>query len=331
MGVVTNISEVSGHISGFVNQRTLKSAITCSGVGLHSGQRITITLRPAPADHGIVFRRVDKILNGEPVSIPADWRHVVNTMLCTVLGNGDDLTIGTVEHLLSALAGCEVDNVVIDIDGPEVPIMDGSAAPFVFLIECAGTVAQQKPRQMLKIKKPVTLEDKGKKVSLSPLEDSDSQTLAIDFEIQFDNAVIARQKTSYHVGRASYKNDIARARTFGFLHEVEQMHAAGLARGGSLENAVVLDGDTVMNEEGLRYADEFVRHKVLDSVGDLYLAGAPILGRYQGVKAGHALNNAILKALFESPESFCWQALPESQRGSAGGVPNLMRAVAAAF
>ncbi len=233
-----------------VQQRTIKNTIHCRGVGLHSGVKTSLILHPAAPDSGIVFRRTDA--SGGGAEIAATWRNAVESALCTTLSNGEGITIGTVEHLMAALAGAEIDNVLVELDGPEVPIMDGSAAPFVFLIECAGVVEQDAPRQAIRI-----------------------------------------------------KSEISRARTFGFLHEVDRMRAAGLARGGSLDNAVVVSGDTILNEGGLRYADEFVRHKLLDSLGDLYLAGAPIIGHFRGLRSGHLLNRKLLEALFATPDAWC--------------------------
>ncbi|MDH5749839.1 MAG: UDP-3-O-acyl-N-acetylglucosamine deacetylase, partial [Rhodospirillales bacterium] len=252
----------------FVQQQTLKSTIGCSGVALHSGAKVTMTLRPALADRGITFIRTD--IAGRGAVIPASWDNVVDTRLCTTLGNDQGVTIGTVEHLMAALAGSGIDNAIIEVSGPEVPIMDGSSAPFVFLIECAGTIKQDAPRRVIRILEPVVLEAEGQSVSLLP-----DDSFSIDFEIDFDSPAISRQTISVGLeNEGVFKAELSRARTFGFLHEVEQMWAAGLAQGGSLDNAVVVSGDRVLNEDGLRFGDEFVRHKVLDALGDLYLAGA---------------------------------------------------------
>jgi UDP-3-O-[3-hydroxymyristoyl] N-acetylglucosamine deacetylase len=278
-------------------QKTLKSAIHCRGVGLHSGAKVGIRLCPAAPDTGIVFRRGG-------VSIPALWSNVVDSTLNTTLSNGEGVTVGTVEHLLAAIAGCEVDNVVIEVDGPEVPIMDGSAEPFVFLIDCAGLVEQDAPRRAIKVLRPVTVTEGAKSAALVP-QDGFSMTIEIDFA----SRAISRQDIAIDLDAATFKNEIARARTFGFLHEVDQMRAAGLARGGSLENAVVVSGDAVLNEGGLRFADEFVRHKVLDATGDLALAGAPIIGHFRGVRSGHALNRRVLETLFATPDAWCWTTM----------------------
>jgi UDP-3-O-[3-hydroxymyristoyl] N-acetylglucosamine deacetylase len=278
-------------------QKTLKSAIHCRGVGLHSGMKVGMRLCPAAPDTGVVFRR-------DGVSIAAVWSNVVDSTLNTTLSNGEGIKIGTVEHLLAAFSGCEVDNVVVELDGPEVPIMDGSAEPFVFLIDCAGLVEQDAPRRAIKVLRPITVTEGSKSASLLP-QDGFSMTVEIDFA----SRAISRQDIDVVLDAATFKNEIARARTFGFLHEVDRMRAAGLARGGSLENAVVVSGDTVLNEGGLRFGDEFVRHKVLDAIGDLALAGAPIIGHFRGVRSGHALNRRVLEALFASPDAWCWTTM----------------------
>ena len=278
-------------------QKTLKRAIPCRGVGLHSGTQITMRLCPAPINHGIVFHRTD-IQDLNPF-IAARYDNVVDTRLCTVIANEDDVRVGTVEHLMAAFAGCEIDNALVEIDGPEVAIMDGSSEPFVFLIDCAGIAEQDAPRRAIEIRKPVTVDMDGKRVTLSPAD-----SYAIDFEIDFDSKAIGHASLGVEMVNGTFRHEIAQARTFGFLHEVEYLQANGLARGGSLDNAVVIDGDTVLNEGGLRFKDEFVRHKVLDCVGDLYLAGAPLIGHVDAVKAGHQINNAALRALFADPSAY---------------------------
>lgn len=270
-------------------QRTLKNAIHCSGVGLHSGVRVAMTLKPAGADSGVVFRRTD--LPGQP-EIPALWSHAIETPLCTTIVAGD-VKIATIEHLMSAFAGLGIDNCLVEIDGPEVPAMDGSAAPFVFLIECAGVVEQRAPRLGLRIVEQVQECDPHRSCRLLP-----SDAFELRFEIEFDSRVVGRQVYDSEIDETVYKREISRARTFGFLHEVEALRQHGLALGGSMENAVVIDGDEILNEGGLRFRDEFVRHKALDCIGDLYLAGGPIIGRFEGVKAGHALTLRLLRSLF---------------------------------
>jgi len=279
-----------------VKQKTLKSAISCTGVGLHTGVKVCMTLHPAAADFGIVFRRTD--VAGEGVEISAAYDHVVDTQLCTTIG-AQGKTIGTVEHLMAALAGAGIDNTLIEVGGTEVPIMDGSAAPFLFLIECAGVVEQETPRKALRVLKPVSVVDGNKSVTLEP-----DNGFTVDFQIDFSNAVIGRQAMTLGLTNRTFKDEISRARTFGFLHEAEALWAAGLAKGASLDNAVVVSGDRILNEDGLRFEDECVRHKILDAVGDLYMAGAPILGRYSAERASHALNNTLLRALFADPSAF---------------------------
>ncbi|MDJ0948255.1 MAG: UDP-3-O-acyl-N-acetylglucosamine deacetylase [Alphaproteobacteria bacterium] len=271
-------------------QQTLKNAINCSGTGLHSGAAVSLTLLPAAPDTGIVFCRTD--LAGEP-QIPATWDYVVDSQLCTSLGDGNGLRIGTVEHLMAALSGCGVDNAIVEIDGPEVPIMDGSSAPFVFLIECAGVVEQDAPLRAIEVLKHVAVGDNERTASLTP-----GETFSVSIEIEFDETLIDRQAYFFDIGSNSFAGEIARARTFGFDHEIAALRSKGLARGGSLDNAIVVSGDRILNDGGLRYQDEFVRHKVLDSIGDLFLAGAPLIGHYHGFRSGHGLTHSVLRALF---------------------------------
>ena len=279
------------------SQHTLKSPVTLVGIGLHSGANTTIVMEPAPASTGIVFVRSD--IKDRDNVVPAKWDHVTDTKLCTVLSNKAGVTVSTVEHLLSACAALGLDNAIIYIDAPEVPIMDGSAVKFVAAIERAGLAKQRATRKVLRIKKTVSYQEGDKEVFLSP---ADGQYFG--FEISFDNPVIGRQKYTHHFTEAGYRTDISAARTFGFLHEVEALRKIGLARGGSLENAIVIDGDKVLNPGGLRFKTEFVRHKVLDAIGDLYLAGVQLYGHYHGVKAGHAMNNKILHVLFSQADAF---------------------------
>ncbi|MCC9620251.1 UDP-3-O-acyl-N-acetylglucosamine deacetylase [Thalassospira sp. MA62] len=301
---MTNISDLGAAIAqtggtkdNMVHQRTLKSSIGCAGVGLHSGQKIRITLHPAPIDHGIVFRRVD--LDDQPL-YPARYDAVIDTRLCTCLGDASrGIKIGTIEHLMAALAGVRIDNVLIDIDADEVPVMDGSSAPFNFLIDCVGIEEQSAPRQVVEVLKPVEVEYNGCTARIEP-----GHGFEIDFEIDFASKAIANQRMSIKFDDGVFVANISRARTFGFLHEVEAMRAAGLARGGSLDNAVVLSGDEVMNEEGLRYEDEFVRHKILDALGDLYTAGLQLQGKVTAYKSGHHVNNLLLQALFADESAY---------------------------
>ncbi len=288
---------------GVRKQKTLIRPLNCVGVALHSGTTVSMTLAPGERDSGIVFRRTDLSaetgLAEDKCEIAARWDHVVGTTMCTTLGNQHGVTIGTVEHLMAALYGCAVDNAVIEVDGPEIPIMDGSAQPFVFLIECAGLMEQDAPLRAVEVLKPVRIEEGGNLAELRPAERP-----SFTFEIDFDSAAVARQNISVTMINGTFKKEIARARTFGFAEDVEKLRAAGLALGGSLDNAIVVRGDQILNEDGLRYEDEFVRHKVLDAVGDLYLAGGPILGEFHGICSGHGMNNRLLRALFADPDAW---------------------------
>ncbi len=292
-----------------VKQRTLKTSISCTGISLHSGGKVSMTLRPAEENSGIQFKRTDIAASG--ALIPATWNRVVDTKMNTTLGNKDGVTIGTIEHLMAALAGCEVDNALIEVNGPEVPIMDGSAAPFVFLVECAGVVEQPAHRRVIRLHKHVSVNDGERRASLSP-----GGGVSLGFEINFESPAISRQFFSLGLVNGAFKKELARARTFGFLHEVEQLWAAGLIKGGSLDNAVVVSGDKILNEDGLRYDDEFVRHKALDAIGDLYLAGAPIIGRFNGHCSGHAANNDLLRALFSDKEAWSYDAISVEEANS---------------
>lgn len=261
-----------------------------------------MTMHPADINHGVVFRRTD--VEGGNALIPARWDRVVDTRLCSVLGNDNGVTVGTVEHVMAALAGCGVDNVEIELSGAEVPIMDGSSEPFVFLIERAGVVEQDAPRRVIRILKRIEVGYGSGHVAISPAE-----TQVIDFQIDFNSTVVKRQEMSLKVVNGAFRKELSKARTFGFLHEVEALWEAGLAKGGSLDNAIVVSHDGIMNEDGLRYDDEFVRHKVLDAIGDLYLAGAPVIGRFEGVCSGHAANNKLLHALFADDDAWTWDVL----------------------
>jgi UDP-3-O-[3-hydroxymyristoyl] N-acetylglucosamine deacetylase len=268
-----------------LSQRTLKSKVTCTGVGLHSGARIDLALSPAPADTGIVFVRTDL---PNPVEIPARAEFVVDTRLATTLGK-DGVRVGTVEHLLSALAGLGIDNCRVEVSGPEVPIMDGSAAPFVYLILSAGIAQQRQTKKFLVIRKAVGVTEGDKEAKFLP-----APQLSISFTIDFDHPLISNQSYRLDLSDRAYHREIARARTFGFLKEVEMMKAMGLARGGSIENAIVIDEFSIVNPDGLRFPDEFVRHKILDSVGDVSLAGMPVIGHLVCKKSGHALNHKLV-------------------------------------
>ena len=305
--------------ASIVRQTTLKSPIDCVGIGLHSGARARMRLSPAPAGWGIRFRRTD--LPGAP-EIPALWSNVVDTRLCSRIAGPDGASVATIEHLMAALAGMGVDNCAIDIDGPEVPAMDGSAAPFVFLIDCAGVAELAAPRRAIRILAPVVVERADALVSLEP-----AAGFTVACAIDFGSAAISRQDLEIGVDPQSFRQEIARARTFGFAADVERLRASGLARGGSLENAVVVDGDRVVNTGGLRFGDEFVRHKILDAVGDFYLAGAPLIGRVRSERGGHELNNLALRALFARRDAYqavdmtvAMRAPPSAARAAAGAM-----------
>jgi UDP-3-O-[3-hydroxymyristoyl] N-acetylglucosamine deacetylase len=283
-------------------QHTVKSEIALTGIGLHSGSEVMMVLRPAEVDTGINFVRADVLDKNN--CIPAKYNNVVDTRLCTVIGNQDGVTVGTIEHLMAALRGCGVDNVIVELDSPEVPVMDGSSAPFVELLDEVGLFVQNKPRRAIKVLKEVIVEDDGKFAALTPSKES-----AFAGEINFDHPSIGNQTYQTKLLNGNFRHDIAQARTFGFLKDVEAMRRHGLALGGSLDNAIVLDDKGVMNANGLRFKDEFIRHKLLDAIGDLYLAGGPILGAYSADKPGHAINNALLHELFSSAQNYTFTDL----------------------
>ncbi len=273
-------------------QRTLKSAISCVGVGLHSGQRVNVTLRPAVAGTGVVFRRLDL-----GMEVPARFEYVADTRLCTVLAlpEAPEARVGTVEHLMAALSACGINNVLVELDGPEVPVLDGSANPWVFLLDCAGIADQSAPARVIEVLQAVRVQDGEAFAELRP---GASASLEMSVSIAFDAAAIGRQALSLAVDGSVIRHELADARTFTLACEIAGLQAAGLAQGGSLDNAVVVDGARVLNPGGLRRTDEFVRHKMLDAVGDLALAGAILQGRFVGHRSGHALNNRVLRALF---------------------------------
>ena len=278
-------------------QHTLAGAAIIAGVGLHTGQHVRVAIRPAPSDAGVVFVRTD--IRDRDNRVPALGEAVVQTRLGTVLGNAAGVTVSTVEHLMAAMCALGVDNAIVELDGPEVPIMDGSAQPFVDLLDHAGLRRQDAPRRYIEILEPIEVVEGDARATLSP-----AAQFELAFEIEFDAAAIGRQRVELVVDEALFRAEIAACRTFGFLHEVEALRKMGLARGGSLENALVYDGDVLLNPEGLRRPDEPVRHKALDAVGDLYLLGAPLLGRYEGVRAGHGVNNAVVRALLARPAAW---------------------------
>lgn len=279
------------------NQKTVAESVSCNGVGLHSGLDVKLTVNPAPEDYGIVFRRKD--VGDFNNFIHADYRNVCKTQLGTSLTNSDGTIVSTVEHLMAALWGCGIDNALIDIDAAEIPIMDGSSAPFVKMIETVGVAEQIANRKVVQVISDVIVEEDDKYAKVSP-----SDEFSIDLEIDFASNAISKQRRKFSASRETFKNILADARTFGFEHEVEYLRSIGLARGGSLANAVVVSGDKVLNKEGLRYDDEFVRHKLLDCIGDFFLAGKRIVGNFTAYKSGHGLNNKLLHKLFEDPTSY---------------------------
>ncbi|OGA17604.1 MAG: UDP-3-O-[3-hydroxymyristoyl] N-acetylglucosamine deacetylase [Betaproteobacteria bacterium RIFCSPLOWO2_02_FULL_63_19] len=278
-------------------QRTLKSAVRATGVGLHTGAKVAMTMRPAQPNTGIVFRRIDL---PHPIDIRAAASSVTDTRLCSTLED-HGVKVATVEHLMSAFAGLGIDNAYVDLTGAEVPIMDGSAAPFVFLIQSAGIEEQREAKRFLRICKSVEVSDGDKWARFEPFNG-----FRLSFSIIFDHPVLEKsaQSTSVDFAETSYAKEVARARTFGFMQDVEALRASGLALGGSMENAIVMDEYRVLNTDGLRYSDEFVKHKVLDAIGDLYLVGSPIIGAFSAHKSGHALNNRLLRELLASSDAF---------------------------
>jgi UDP-3-O-[3-hydroxymyristoyl] N-acetylglucosamine deacetylase len=277
-------------------QKTLRNPIGCVGTGLHTGAKVSLTLHPADPDSGVRFVRYDRPGGS---AIPARFDRVCDTTICTALGDAAGRTVGAVEHLMAALAICEIDNVLVEVGGPELPIMDGSAQPFVFLIECAGTTEQDKPRRWVEVLKPVSVEAHGKYARLEPAAE-----LILDCAIQLEHPLIASQAMALAFEPESFKSAIACARNFAFAERLEELWSHGLARGGALRNTVVVSRERVLNEEGLRFPDEFVRHKMLDSLGDLYLAGAPLRGRFIGRSAGPTMHNKLLRALFADPAAW---------------------------
>jgi UDP-3-O-[3-hydroxymyristoyl] N-acetylglucosamine deacetylase len=300
-----------------LRQRTLKSIVSATGVGLHTGQKVRMSLRPAQPDTGVVFRRLD--LPGA-ADLPARADLVGETRLCSCLVSGDT-KIYTIEHLMSALSGLGVDNVYVDLDGPEVPIMDGSAAPFALLIQQSGIEEQGAPKRFLRVKKRVEAKDGDKWAVLEPYEG-----FKLSFSIVYKHPVIEKSNTSLTVDFAttSYLKEVARARTYGFMQDVEELRNVGLALGGGLENAVVLDEHRVLNAEGLRFGDEFIRHKILDAIGDLYVLGRPILAAFSARKSGHALNNMLVRALIADPSATEVVTFERAEEAPAG-VASLLR------
>ncbi len=293
-----------------MKQRTIATPIETVGIGLHSGRKVTLCIKPAPVNSGILFVRVD---TPEQSVVPASVLAVCDTRLASVIQK-DGIRVSTVEHLLSACAGLGLDNLLIELDGEEVPIMDGSAASFLFLMESAGVAEQEAQRQFVVIKKQIEVREGDKLARLEPFFG-----YKLDFTIDFKHPAVDKTGQRFIVDFAehAYRSEIGRARTFGFAHEVEALREMGLARGGSLDNAIVLDEHRILNNEELRYEDEFVRHKILDAIGDLYLVGHPIIGSYVAEKSGHALNNALLRKLLEDPSSYEISTFPENKAPAA--------------
>ncbi len=283
-----------------IRQRTLKNTIRATGVGLHSGEKVYLTLRPAPVDTGIVFFRTDL----DPViEIPAEADRVGETVLSTTLVK-DNVKVSTIEHLLSAMAGLGIDNCYVDLSSAEVPIMDGSAGPFVFLLQSAGIAEQDAAKKFIRIKREVSVEEDGKKAAFLPFDG-----FKVSFEIDFDHPVIKAktQFASVDFSSSAFVKEVSRARTFGFMRDIEQLRSMNLALGGSVDNAIVVDEYKILNEDGLRYDDEFVKHKILDAIGDLYLMGKSLIGEFRGYKSGHGLNNKLLREMMVQPA--CWEVV----------------------
>lgn len=288
-----------------LNQHTLTKKVGCVGVGLHSGEKVRMSILPAEEGTGIRFIRKD--ISGFNPEVVADYLNVTNTNLGTTISNEDGTIVSTIEHLMAAFWGCNIDNAIVELDGPEVPIMDGSAEPFVFLIECAGVTGQVKPRRIIEVLRNVTIEDGPRRVSVDPAD-----SFSVSLEIDFDSPIISSQRGVFNSSYVSFKTDLCRARTFGFEHEVSKLCSLGLARGGSLENAIVVSGDKILNEGGLRYQNEFVRHKILDCIGDFYLTGAMLKGHFSGYRSGHELNNRLLRKFFADKSA--WRLSSESEK-----------------
>lgn len=290
-------------------QQTLATAVKCEGISLHQGKQVTMVIKPAPEYHGICFKRTD-IGNRDASLIQADYRMVSDTRLCTVLENAHGVSLSTVEHLMAALWGCGIDNALIEIDGPELPIMDGSSEPFVFLLECAGVMEQEAPRRYISVDTPVIVQDGNACAIIQPWD----QGFVLDVDIAFDHQAIGQQYYRFDSNLMSFKQMLSRARTFGFLHEVEMLRSAGLARGGSLHNAIVLDDNGIMNQDGLRFNDECVRHKALDCLGDYFLAQYRLNAYVKTSRPGHKLNNLLMRALFAEPGAWHYQDEDEQEQ-----------------
>ncbi len=318
-GLPTNLSDFRP--ARLLGQRTVKAAISCVGVGLHTGQRVNLTLHPAAPDTGIVFRRSDL-----GIDIPARFDCVVDTRLCTVLASPDapHARVGTVEHVMAALAACGIDNAIVEVDGPEVPVLDGSSAPFVFLIDCAGIAEQSAEPRTIEVLRTVRVTEGEAFAELRPVA---AGGLEMSVSIAFAAAAIGEQSCTMQLTDEDFRHELAQARTFTMVSEIAGLQAAGLAKGGSLDNAVVVDGSRVLNPGGLRMANEFVRHKTLDAVGDLALAGAALRARFVAHRPGHSLNNRLLRALFADPGA--WRFAVAPTLAGWGAMPDLAAAASA--
>ena len=304
-----------------IRQRTLKEIVKTTGVGLHSGRKVTLTLRPAAANTGVIYRRTDL---SPAVDFPADPSSVRDTMLCTALVNDEGVRISTVEHLNAALAGMGIDNVIVEVNAPEIPIMDGSASPFVYLLQSAGIETLNAPKRFIRIKKPVRFTDGDKWAELVPYNG-----FRMDFEIEFEHPAIDadEQHLLFDFSTNAFIKDISRARTFGFMHDIEYLQSQNLCLGGSFDCAIVLDEYRILNEEGLRFDNEFVTHKVLDAIGDLYMCGHSIVGELRAYKSGHALNNQLLRAVLADQEAWEWATFEEEAGSPVAFVePNMVLA-----
>jgi UDP-3-O-[3-hydroxymyristoyl] N-acetylglucosamine deacetylase len=296
---------IEGAVLPVTRQKTLRNAVHCSGIGLHSGSTVGMTIHPAPENSGIRFHRAD--LRGAAASVAACWRNVVEAQLCTTLANEAGTRVATVEHVMAALFGCGIDNADIEVTAGELPIMDGSAWPFVFLIECAGIAEQAAPRRAIAVRKPVAAGDGERSAALRPAEE-----FSVAVSIEYEDCAMAKQSYRGRIAEDNFKEELARARTYGFLTEAERLRAAGFARGASLDNAVVLEGERVLNSEGLRYPNEMARHKALDAIGDLYLAGAPLVAAFEGRRSGHKHYHRLLAELFADEAAWSYIACPQA-------------------
>jgi UDP-3-O-[3-hydroxymyristoyl] N-acetylglucosamine deacetylase len=305
-------------------QKTIQNPVSCTGIGVHTGVTVTTRFVPASENHGIVFRRID--VQGKDQIIPARWDYVVDTRLSTTIANKDGVGVQTIEHIMAALAGLGIDNLLIEIDGPETPVMDGSSAPFIALLESAGLQSQMAKRKYLKIRQKVVVQHEGQEIVLQPFDGFKGQ---YDFDFKGRNTLPAQTFKITNL-QGEFKNDLAAARTFGFYSDVEQLRAAGFARGGSLDNAVVLEGDKVLNPEGFRYPEECARHKLLDAIGDLYLAGYPLQGSLHSQQGGHMLNHKMVQAIFADARNYSIEALNLSKPTASGSLRSSGQRIAAA-